>query len=82
VVAGGRASLKDWLVVELERIAVRLHDSGPSLVSEPLWATARDSHLMRVFAACDGNVSLAAVLLGISRRTFQRMMTRLLAARC
>jgi ActR/RegA family two-component response regulator len=33
-------------------------------------------HVARVLAACSGSISLSAVLLGIPRRTLQRMLAR------
>jgi ActR/RegA family two-component response regulator len=33
-----------------------------------------DSHIQRVIRACDGNISLAAKLLGVHRRSLQRRL--------
>ncbi len=73
----------DQIVAALTRTApaaaLRAADPGPEQV--PSLARVEWEHINRVLADCDGNISKAARLLGIHRRSLQRKLERFPSAR-
>lgn len=49
---------------------------GVSSIDELSASRVNEDHVNRVIAACDGNLSMAAKLLGMHRRSLQRMLPR------
>ncbi len=61
-------------LLRVESNAPSLEDAGPPV---PSLARVEWEHIQRVLADCDGNVSMAAKLLGIHRRSLQRKLGKL-----
>ena len=59
---------------------LRAFGSGPELVAAPAQvpslARVEWEHIHRVLADCEGNISQAARLLGIHRRSLQRKLSK------
>ena len=66
----------DQIVQEYERIASGQENSTetPEEVQVPSLARVEWEHIQRVLADCDGNISQAAKLLGLHRRSLQRKL--------
>jgi len=83
-----RAGARDYLTkpADLERIVAALEGRGtvaPGVAAAAAVAPATPSlarveweHIQRVLADCDGNVSQAARLLGVHRRSLQRKLAK------
>jgi two-component system response regulator RegA len=83
-----RAGARDYLTkpAELERIVAALEGRGsvaPGVAAAasvapavPSLARVEWEHIQRVLADCDGNVSQAARLLGVHRRSLQRKLAK------
>ncbi len=79
-----RAGARDYLTkpAELERILAALEGRGAvaqapaSTPGVPSLARVEWEHIQRVLADCDGNVSQAARLLGVHRRSLQRKLAK------
>ena len=56
-------------------------DSSPSPAAVPTLARVEWEHINRVLADCGGNVSQAARVLGIHRRSLQRKLAKFPSAR-
>jgi len=61
--------------------AFEARDVAPPPVAVPSLARVEWEHIQRVLADCDGNVSQAARLLGIHRRSLQRKLAKFPTAR-
>ncbi len=64
----------DDILAAFERKDVPLEVTAP--VSVPSLARVEWEHIQRVLADCNGNISLAARLLGIHRRSLQRKLSK------
>ena len=66
----------DQIVQEYERIAKGqdAYAEAPENVRVPSLARVEWEHIQRVLADCDGNISKAAKLLGLHRRSLQRKL--------
>jgi two-component system response regulator RegA len=64
--------------VDADQIAAAFHgaSSPPATDAVPTLARVEWEHIHRVLADCDGNVSQAARLLGILRRSLQRRLAK------
>ncbi len=66
---------------ELLRALVGDTDEGDPEIAVPSLARAEWEHIQRVLAECGGNISQAARLLGIHRRSLQRKLSKYPVAR-
>src|SRR5581483_3015150 len=62
------------VVRELPSTKIALARLGVGHVEDATLLHAEVTHILRVLAACDGNRSLAATVLGIERRSLQRKL--------
>jgi len=69
----------DQVLAAFEGREVATESSAPVVV--PSLARVEGEHIQRVLADCDGNVSQAARLLGIHRRSLQRKLSKFPTAR-
>ncbi len=65
----------DQIVAVFEALPISLQGSKPPATA-PSLARVEWEHIQRVLADCDGNVTQAAKILGIHRRSLQRKLSR------
>lgn len=53
------------------------NEVGPAMIPAPSLARVEYEHIQRVLADCDGNISRAARILGVHRRSLQRKLYKI-----
>ena len=66
----------DQILSAYEKITTGVPDEEPSGMEIPSLARVEWEHIQRVLADCQGNISQAAKLLGLHRRSLQRKLSK------
>jgi two-component system response regulator RegA len=72
----GKPADADQILNAYSRISEGLHDAAGEPHAVPSLARVEWEHIQRVLTDCDGNVSQAAKLLGLHRRSLQRKLAK------